>query len=353
MEIDAESLGASGSVTAAVIAVVAAGVAIWPARIASSARDAAKDQARSAQEAVDVARAHLRIAEKPRFAVTVTTPPDGAVPWTAITMLEGPEVDANISWERTIYPRSNPRRWMTVPEKDGAGAAAPVVAALVDRVLEVAELLAQARGGRLDPPLTAVLDEAANVCPIRSLPQLYSHYGYRGLQVVTMLQNYQQGVGVWGTQGMDTLWSAATIKLIGAGIDDHTFLQRLSGLIGDHDVEKVSLSRQRGGRPSWQYTTTREPILPPSALRALPKTRAVLLSSGRHTGLGELRPWYWERDNAEIETYLSTALTELRAAATEALGPDNPVLAQSPTTGHTTPSSPTDGRKAPAWRRRR
>jgi hypothetical protein len=102
VEIDAESLGASGSVTAAVIAVVAAGIAIWQARIASSARDAAKDQARSAQEAVAIARAQLRLAEGPRFAVTVTAPPDGVVPWTAITMLEGHEVDATISWERTI-----------------------------------------------------------------------------------------------------------------------------------------------------------------------------------------------------------------------------------------------------------
>ena len=51
--------------------------------------------------------------------------------------------------------------------KEGAGTAAPVVAALVDRILEVAELTAQARGGRLDPPVVAVLDEAANICPIR------------------------------------------------------------------------------------------------------------------------------------------------------------------------------------------
>ena len=51
--------------------------------------------------------------------------------------------------------------------KEGAGTAAPVVAALVDRILEVAELAAQARGGRLDPPLVAVLDEAANICPIQ------------------------------------------------------------------------------------------------------------------------------------------------------------------------------------------
>lgn len=210
--------------------------------------------------------------------------------------------------------------------KEGAGTAGPIVAALVDRVLEVAELLAQANGGRLEPPVVAVLDEAANICPITQLPQLYSHYGSRGIQAITILQSYQQGVGVWGEQGMEALWSAATIKLIGAGVDDHTFLQRLSGLIGDHDVEKVSHSVDRGRGASRQFSTAREPVLPSSALRALSKDNAVLLATGRRPGLGELQPWYRERENTDIRTYADTALDELRRAAADALGPDNPVI---------------------------
>ncbi|MBW0113826.1 type IV secretory system conjugative DNA transfer family protein [Pseudonocardia abyssalis] len=209
--------------------------------------------------------------------------------------------------------------------KEGAGTAAPVVTALVDRILEAAELLAQARGGRLDPPVVAVLDEAANICPIRQLPQLYSHYGSRGIQVLTMLQSYQQGVGVWGEQGMQALWSAATIKVVGAGVDDHAFLQRLSGLIGDHDVEKTSTSIDRTRGASRQYSTAREPILPASVLRALPRDQAVLLATGRRAGLGRLHPWYRERDNTDISGYADIALEELCRAAAIALGPHNPV----------------------------
>ena len=212
--------------------------------------------------------------------------------------------------------------------KEGAGTAAPIVAALVDRVLDVAEQLAQARGGRLDPPAVAMLDEAANICPITQLPQLYSHYGSRGIQLITLLQSYRQGVGVWGEQGMDALWSAATLKLVGAGVDDHGFLQRLSGLIGDGHVERVSTSHNhgQGGRgSSRQYATAREPVLPPAALRALTRDHAVLLASGRRAGLGDLHPWYRERDHTDITTYADTALTELRTAALDALGPTNPI----------------------------
>ncbi|WP_141287122.1 type IV secretory system conjugative DNA transfer family protein, partial [Pseudonocardia saturnea] len=208
--------------------------------------------------------------------------------------------------------------------KEGAGTAAPVVTALVDRILEIAELLAQASGGRLEPPVVAVLDEAANICPIRALPQLYSHYGSRGIQVLTMLQSYQQGVGVWGEQGMQALWSAATVKLVGAGVDDHAFLQKLSGLIGDHYVERISTSVDRS-RTSRQYAQAREPVMPASALRAITRDHAVLLSTGRQVGLGRLHPWYREHDHADIGAYADTALAELRRAAARALGPDNPV----------------------------
>ncbi|MHA6779872.1 type IV secretory system conjugative DNA transfer family protein [Pseudonocardia saturnea] len=216
------------------------------------------------------------------------------------------------------------RATMHLLSKEGAGTAAPVVTALVDRILEIAELLAQASGGRLEPPVVAVLDEAANICPIRALPQLYSHYGSRGIQVLTMLQSYQQGVGVWGEQGMQALWSAATIKLVGAGVDDHAFLQKLSGLIGDHYVERISTSVDRS-RTSRQYAQAREPVLPASALRAITRDHAVLLSTGRRVGLGRLHPWYREHDHADISAYADTALAELRHAAAQALGPDNPI----------------------------
>jgi hypothetical protein len=48
--------------------------------------------------------------------------------------------------------------------KDGAGSASPLVAALTDQVLRAAVKTAETRGGRLDRPLLAVLDEAANIC---------------------------------------------------------------------------------------------------------------------------------------------------------------------------------------------
>ncbi len=54
--------------------------------------------------------------------------------------------------------------------KDGGGSAAGVVAGIADATLRAGVVAAERMGGRLDPPLTAVLDEAANVCRISDLP---------------------------------------------------------------------------------------------------------------------------------------------------------------------------------------
>jgi len=80
----------------------------------------------------------------------------------------------------------------------------------------------------LDPPLLCVLDEAANVCKIRNLPELYSHLGSRSIVPMTILQSYKQAELVWGATGAEVLWSAATVKLVGAGLDDPRLAEDLS-----------------------------------------------------------------------------------------------------------------------------
>src|SRR5674536_386111 len=43
--------------------------------------------------------------------------------------------------------------------------------------------------------------------------RLYSHLGSRGIVVLTILQSYAQGVGVWGETGMKALWSLSLIHI--------------------------------------------------------------------------------------------------------------------------------------------
>ena len=139
--------------------------------------------------------------------------------------------------------------------------------------------------------MVVVLDEAANVCRIADLPELYSHLGSRGVLPLTILQSYRQGTRVWGDHGMDALWSASTCKVLGAGLDDARFAEDVSRLIGDHDVTVRSVSRG-SGHASESTSLRRQRILPPEAIRALPRGRALLLATGAKAAMIDLQPWY-------------------------------------------------------------
>lgn len=208
--------------------------------------------------------------------------------------------------------------------KDGGGSAAGVIAGLADATMRAGVTAAERMGGRLDPPMTAVLDEAANVCRISDLPDLYSHFGSRGINVVTLLQSYRQGSRVWGEAGMDALWSAATVKLLGAGLDDADFVEKVSKLVGNHDVRTASVSKSKEGK-SHSYSYRLDPILPADRIRALPKGTALLLATGVRPALIRLRPWYKEPGAGAISAAAKAeadAITERAARAwTGASGP--------------------------------
>ncbi|AKH83914.1 membrane protein [Streptomyces sp. CNQ-509] len=202
-------------------------------------------------------------------------------------------------------PEFEPAEFVTATDslyllsKDGGGGASALIAACADSVMRAATTQAERAGGRLDPPLLAILDEAANVCKISDLPDLYSHLGSRGIIPITILQSYRQGQKVWGDAGMDALWSAATIKIIGSGIDDPDFADKLSRLIGDHDVETTSTSHSESGR-SMSVSMRQERILPADAIRALPKGMAICFATGMRAAMLTLRPWYLEPGAADL-----------------------------------------------------
>jgi type IV secretory pathway TraG/TraD family ATPase VirD4 len=248
----------------------------------------------------ETARTAASCLSDPRIMAWVTPPP---------TPLPTVDVAAFPTSTDTLYLLS----------KDGAGSAAPLVAALTDQVLRAAVRSAETRGGRLDPPLLALLDEAANICKISDLPLLYSHFGSRGILPVTILQSYPQGMAVWGAHGMAALWSAATIKLVGAGIDDPRLSEDLSRLIGEHDVPVSSLTRDGSGHVSWQTSTRRQRVMEPAHIRALDKGTALLLATGVPVALIRLLPWYVGPDADRINEDTQRAVDTITRRARNAI----------------------------------
>lgn len=175
--------------------------------------------------------------------------------------------------------------------KEGTASAGPLTTALVAQVFAAGEALAAtAPTRRLATPMLFILDEVANVVRFRDLPDLYSHYGSRGMPILSFLQSWSQGVEVWGETGMTKLWSASNVAIYGGGARDDTFTTSLSNMIGTYDVQKWSTSRSRTGSTRSQ-SWTKEPILTVSELVALPRHRAIVLSSGNEATLIRTVPW--------------------------------------------------------------
>jgi type IV secretory pathway TraG/TraD family ATPase VirD4 len=147
------------------------------------------------------------------------------------------------------------------------------------------------RGGRLPTPMVLVLDEAANVCRWPELPNLYSHFGSRGITVLTILQSWAQGVEVWGRDGMAKLWGAATVKVVGSGVTGVDFLHDLSALIGDYDAPQTSITTGHRQGAGYNHSRQRERILDVADIAALPKGRAIVLAAGTRPALCRTRPW--------------------------------------------------------------
>jgi len=218
--------------------------------MAASLRGAQNGAAETRDGIYQTARTAAKAMTDPEIMTWVTPPATGSLPVF--------DPDGFAASRDTLYLLSKSR-----------SAAAPLIAALSDTAMRAAERRAERLGGRLDPPLVVPLDEAANICRIADLPDLYSHLGSRGITPVTILQSYEQGVTVWGEHGMAALWGAATKKIIGAGVDSPKLARDLATLVGQHDVP-IRTASYGDGRASESVSLRRQDILEPAAIRALP-----------------------------------------------------------------------------------
>jgi len=175
--------------------------------------------------------------------------------------------------------------------KEGVGSTGPLVAALTVAATRTAERIATASpGGRLPVPMLCPLDEAANVVRWPDLPKLYSHFGSRGIIIMTILQSWSQGVGVFGERNMKLLESSSNVYVYGGNVREKEYLANLVELCGDFSRQKLSLSESRNGRSS-SLSTDDKKIFTIADLQAWPRGRALVLSAGNRPVIARTVPW--------------------------------------------------------------
>ena len=171
---------------------------------------------------------------------------------------------------------------------------APMIAGLVGAVTERAAELAAAQGGRLNDPLLMLLDEVANIAPIKNLSGLTSEYGGRGINTVWATQTLDRLRARYGTEEAAAILGASTAKLIFGGLSNDADLRNFSSWEGERretqtttygggDVPRDLAPVPAGGITDRADTnrqhsigTIYRPTLPIEALRRVPPGEALL-----------------------------------------------------------------------------
>ncbi|WP_448233132.1 type IV secretory system conjugative DNA transfer family protein [Microbacterium lacticum] len=198
----------------------------------------------------------------------------------------------------------------------GANNSAPLVAALIEDVVEAARrLAARSTGARLDPPLLLPLDEIANLSPLPSLPTLMAEGGGTGITTMPVVQSLAQARERWSEHAASAIWDAAIVKIILGGASNSRDLQDLSTLIGERDEITDSTTVGDQGSRSAQRSIRRVSIMPPDTIRRLPFGTALVLLRAAPPIVTRLRRWTDRRDGRQLAANRAAIEAQLRRPA--------------------------------------
>ncbi|MFF2316966.1 type IV secretory system conjugative DNA transfer family protein [Arthrobacter sp. NPDC058097] len=208
----------------------------------------------------------------------------------------------------------------------GAAAAGPYLSALIDDIDNAArEMAFVAPGGRLDPPLSLILDEIANLAPWPGLPIVLSDGGGIGISTLVVLQSLSQARTGWSVDEAATIWDSAIIKVIFGGGSDERDLRSLAGLLGERSITLNTRSWSVQGRQDGEQIRE-SPVLPLHEIRRLPAGTALMLGRRSRPILLDLREWHKRKDAAELgrsKREVEQALADGHALRQQAAGEVN------------------------------
>ncbi len=212
--------------------------------------------------------------------------------------------------------------------------AAPLVTALTGHIAREARRIAARRpAGRLDPPLTLVLDEAALISPV-PLDSWTADMGGRGVTILAAFQSRAQVIARWGETGAAVILNNTASIMVFGGTRDRDDLDYWSTLAGERD-EPVASFDEHGRTIS--RTVRKVPVLAASQLANLPAGRVVVFGRGMPPVIGRVRP-AWRRCDVRAQHRAERRQTRALLAGAEAA-----TRATHPGAGEPTPAHPAAG----------
>lgn len=145
----------------------------------------------------------------------------------------------------------------------------------------------------LDPPLLVMLDEAANIAPLRRLDTYASTLASQGVQLVAVFQDLAQVRRCYGNQA-PTILTNFLAKILMAGTTDRELLDLLTHLLGKQETLEQSTTHSPDGSRTTTTTTTtatrHHDLAPIHTLVQQPPGHALALLSHRPLVRVHVRP---------------------------------------------------------------
>ncbi len=201
-----------------------------------------------------------------------------------------------------------------VGSSSGASAMGGFLGALLDDIVEVARGRALASpGSRLVHPLGLILDEIANMFRWGNLPRTMADGGGRGICTFVVLQALSQAETSWSRAEADTIWAAATAKVLLGGASHVSHLRDVEALLGNRETRRTQRSwstRDYGHNTSEHHE--RLPLMSVDEIRRMPQSAGLLAYRNRRGVLLDLSGWDERRDAQAIKTGKRETETEQR-----------------------------------------
>ncbi|MCC2028833.1 type IV secretory system conjugative DNA transfer family protein [Microbacterium sp. YMB-B2] len=202
-----------------------------------------------------------------------------------------------------------------IGSSSGASAMGGFLGALLDDIVEVARNRALASpGSRLAHPLGLILDEIANMFRWGALPRVMADGGGRGICTFVVLQALSQAETNWSRAEADTIWAAATAKVLLGGASHVAHLRDVEALLGTRDARRTE--RSWNSTEAGHHTSERQdrlPLMSVDEIRRMPQTLGLLAYRNRRGVLLDLAGWDERRDARQIQHGKRSTEQEQRA----------------------------------------
>ncbi|MFI7643922.1 type IV secretory system conjugative DNA transfer family protein [Nonomuraea sp. NPDC049400] len=154
---------------------------------------------------------------------------------------------------------------------DGHNPGTPILfTALVAEIHHTARQLASRRSNRrMDPPVTFLLDEAPEICPIPHLPKWLATAAGSGFCFVVGGQSWSQFEERWGPHGAKTIWNNTKAKMLFGATSDPDDVETMSKLCGQIALPYWETSVDGSGKRMRTRRWEMVPVLPPEEARML------------------------------------------------------------------------------------